>query len=210
MPLSAKTMKRGISKAELIRLNDTMHEIMRGDGLKPIAVIEEGNLVPIRKKSRRRARMATSLMRETGVQTKETLDRAIQAILQPIPSLKRNSSPPGQHPRVSLQDTDQEVQLNRTLRPVSSHVRNLRIKTSNHPSTSLLSPSTSAALTQLPSSTALMDTPHSSTHQLIKAPAISGSFRRNQRPLSSTLVRNRGAHNPIITTFESTFKLIKP
>ena len=81
MPLSAKTMKRGISKAELIRLNDTMHEIMRGDGLKPIAVIEEGNLVPIRKKTRWRARRATSLMRETGVQTKETLDRAIQAIL---------------------------------------------------------------------------------------------------------------------------------
>ena len=54
---------------------------MRGDGLKPIAVIDEGILVPIRKKSRKRARRATSLMRETGVQTKETLDRAIQAIL---------------------------------------------------------------------------------------------------------------------------------
>lgn len=81
MSLPAKNVKRGISKAELIRLNDTMQEIMRGDGPKPIAVIDEGILVPIRKKSRRRARRATSLMRETGVQTKETLDRAIQAIL---------------------------------------------------------------------------------------------------------------------------------
>ncbi len=81
MSFPAKSVKRGISKAELIRLNDTMQEIMRGDGLKPIAVIEEGILVPIRKKSRRRPRRATSLMRDTGVQTKETLDRAIQAIL---------------------------------------------------------------------------------------------------------------------------------
>jgi hypothetical protein len=81
MSLPAKTVKRGISKAELVRLNDTMQEIMRGDGPKPIAVIDEGILVPIRKKSRKRARRATSLMRETGVQTKETLDRAIQAIL---------------------------------------------------------------------------------------------------------------------------------
>jgi hypothetical protein len=40
MSLPGKTVKRGISKAELIRLNDTMQEIMRGDGPKPIAVID--------------------------------------------------------------------------------------------------------------------------------------------------------------------------
>jgi hypothetical protein len=91
-----------------MRLDETMREVMRGDGPKPIALIEQGMLRSIVKGGRsKRGRRAVSVMKDTGVQTGETLDRAIQAILQPIPSLKRNSSPPGQG-RVFLQDPEIE------------------------------------------------------------------------------------------------------
>ena len=138
MPHNSGT-KLSFTKAEVIRLDESIREIMQGNGIKPIAVIDQadGTMKAIRrqassKQRNKRHRRAVTAMREAGVQTRETLDRAIQAILQPIPSVRRNPSPgvAVDHVarRVSLQvDLEQSMaavdittKLNtRTLRPVS-------------------------------------------------------------------------------------------
>jgi hypothetical protein len=80
MSMTSKHIRRGISKAEVIRLDETMRGIIQGDGPKPIALIDEERIVPIRNriKSRaKRAKRAKSALKDAGIQTGETLDRAI-------------------------------------------------------------------------------------------------------------------------------------